>query len=529
MPAPRKVIVLSGPVSSGKSTLGKGLARFGFEILKTRDIIARTAASEDRLAFQKEGDRLDTETRGRWVLDELAKLIRSSPSSMFVVDSVRIKEQIEHIRGAYRQVVHVHLTAPLGVLEQRYNERIRGRLDQPFFSRVRENSTEANVESLQIMADAVIDTNRCLARDVLARALGHLAPHMTSQRGYVDLIVGGQYGSEGKGQVAAYIAPEYDLLVRVGGPNAGHKVFENPPYTHYQLPSGTRRCDAKLLLAPGMVINVDKLRKETSECGVSANRLRIDPQVMIISEEDIGNEERVRQRIGSTKQGVGRATARRITNREPGAVKLARDVEELKPYLQPASDVLAEAYARGDRVLVEGTQGFGLSLFHGSYPHVTSRDTSVSGCLSEAGIPPSRVRRVVMVCRTYPIRVQNPEGGTSGPMSTEIGWEEIGARSGIPIEELKMTEKTSTTNRDRRVAEFDWDLLRRASLANGPTDIAVTFADYHSVKNRDAKRIEQLQPETINFIEDVERVSGAHVSLISTGFNPRPIIDRRKW
>ena len=105
----------------------------------------------------------------------------------------------------------------------------------------------------------------------------------------------------------------------------------------------------------------------------------------------------------------------------------------------------------------------------------------------------------------------------------------ISERSGIPLKELETTETTSTTNRRRRIGEFDWSLLRRASLLNRPTDIALTFADYLTIENRAAKRFEQLTPDTINFIQEVERVSGARVSLITTGFNLRSIIDRRSW
>ena len=181
-------------------------------------------------------------------------------------------------------------------------------------------------------------------------------------------------------------------------------------------------------------------------------------------------------------------------------------------------------------MLIEGTQGAGLSLFHGSYPHVTSRDTSVAGCLSEAGIPPSRVRRVVMVCRTHPIRVQSPRGGTSGPMGEhEIDWGVIAERSRIPLEALKKSELTSTTHRQRRVSEFNWDLLRRAAALNGPTDIALTFVDYLNPTNADARRFDRLDPKTINFIEEVQRVAAAPVSLISTRFGFRSIIDRRAW
>jgi adenylosuccinate synthase len=211
--------------------------------------------------------------------------------------------------------------------------------------------------------------------------------------------------------------------------------------------------------------------------------------------------------------------------------KLAKDISDLKPFIKDTREVLEEAFYNRKRVLLEGTQGTGLSLYHGNYPHVTSRDTTVAGCLAEAGISPSRVRKVVMVCRTYPIRVQSPEGEgkTSGPMSQEITLDEISQRSGIDINELKKIETTSTTKRRRRIGEFDWAILRKAASLNAPTDIALTFSDYLSIKNREARRFEQLNPDTIQFIQEIERVAAAPVSLISTRFHSRSIIDRRAW
>jgi adenylosuccinate synthase len=114
-------------------------------------------------------------------------------------------------------------------------------------------------------------------------------------------------------------------------------------------------------------------------------------------------------------------------------------------------------------------------------------------------------------------------------MSQELSWRKISIRSGVSYSELQDKEKTSTTNRRRRVAEFDWELLRKAASLNGPTDIALTFADYIRVENRNARRFEQLSEETIRFIEEIERVAGAPVSLISTRFKSRSIIDRRSW
>ena len=158
---------------------------------------------------------------------------------------------------------------------------------------------------------------------------------------------------------------------------------------------------------------------------------------MTISDKDVDAEEGLYRRIGSTKQGVGAATARRITDRGKKTVVLAAQVRELAHYIRPTYEVVFDALSANKRILIEGTQGTGLSLYHGDYPYVTSRDTSVSGCLSEVGIAPKRVRRVIMVCRTYPIRVESPPGGSSGPLSIEIDWGTVSERSGLAEEETR--------------------------------------------------------------------------------------------
>jgi adenylosuccinate synthase len=232
--------------------------------------------------------------------------------------------------------------------------------------------------------------------------------------------------------------------------------------------------------------------------------------------------------IGSTGQGVGAASARRINDRgQTGAdlVRHAKDIPELKDYCCDVQEILEDAYLKRSRILLEGTQGTTLSMLHGPYPYVTSRDTTASGCLADAGIAPSRVRRVIMICRTYPIRV----GGPSGEIQGEIDWTTIEKRAGLPESTLKQLEKTTTTKRDRRVGEFDWEQLRRSALLNAPTDIALTFVDYIDAKNKNAFRFEQLTPATLQFIDEVERVTGVRVSMVSTDFSWRNVIDRRAW
>jgi adenylosuccinate synthase len=533
------IVVLSGPIAAWKTTLCDDLvSRFGFSVFKTRELIQELLKDvpSERGALQKAGESLDKKTKGEWVAQSLAKKIQGlGIEGDIVVDSVRIKRQIDGLRRAFgSRIVHVHLTADEAILRRRYEARRRkARIKElPSYDDAKADPTEMGVEGLKDCADVVINTGRCTASDVTVRVASRLGLYGGRVQPLVDVLIGGEYGSEGKGHISSYLAPEYDYLVRVGGPNAGHKVYEEPyPYTHHQLPSGTRRCEARLIIGPGAVLSVPMLLKEIAECGVAVDRLSIDPFAMLIEKGDIRFEERtLKGEIGSTAQGVGKATSRKIlrTAARP-KVRLAKDSPDLKPYLRETLRVLDEAFSLGKRVFVEGTQGTGLSLHHGHFPYVTSRDTSGSGCLAEAGIAPTRVRRTIMVVRSYPIRVQSPKNSSSGPMGLDLTWAEISRRSRIPITELQKSERTSTTNRRRRVAEFNWTLFRKAVSLNGPSDIALTFADYIDIENRDARRFEQLNEETLRFVEEIECVASAPVSLIATRFDHRSIIDRRAW
>jgi adenylosuccinate synthase len=426
---------------------------------------------------------------------------------------------------------NVHITASETTCAGRYEDR---RARQEFteaasYGDVRSDETERAIEDLAPLADIVVNTDRDSEEDVVVRVAAQLGLLDREHAPCVDVIVGGQYGSEGKGNIAYHLAPEYDLLIRVGGPNAAHKVpLASGEYTHFMLPSGTLAGNAQLLIGPGAVVYLPELFREIADADIDYKRLSIDPQTMIIEDDDKAAEAELRERIRSTASGAGQATARRVLRGE--GVRLARDVSDLEPYLRSAGDVLERAYAQRWRIMLEGTQGSGLSLYHGAYPYVTSRDTNVPGCLAEAGIAPARVRRVVMVVRAYPIRV----GGTSGPMTSEITWEEVERRAGLPSGTLSAPDKelTSKTKTKRRVGEFEWDSVRRAAVLNAPTDIALTFADYIDASNADAWRYEQLSPKTLQLIDELEGLTGARVSLISTGFMQyaaRRLIDRRAW
>ena len=531
-----QIVILSGQISSGKTTLSKGLSKhYGMKIFKTSEILKDKIGREKQIVrriLQEKGDKLDWETGGKWVLDELNSWIGQQKNVHgVIVDSARIKEQIVYLKDYFwPHVAHIHLTAHKNELEHRFKSRRNGILDKESeYSGIKQNQTESQIEELAKIADLVIDTKRSTERDVLTRAICYVDTPVGTGRGYVDVIIGGQYGSEGKGQIAAYLANEYDILVRVGGPNAGHSVFDSKAkYIFHQIPSGSRvNKVAKLLIGPGAVIDPNKLLSEIQEHEIDEKRLCVDENAMIINEQDKKNEESLVAMIGSTGQGVGFATARRITDRDRKVI-LARDVEELSTYVGSTLKILEKAYKESKRILLEGTQGTGLSLYHGFYPHVTSRDTTVSACLSESGIAPKRVRRVIMVCRTYPIRVQSPPDSTSGPLQ-ELTWDDIAERSGYEVGVLWAAEKTSTTKKQRRIGEFEWENIHKAAVLNGATDIALTFTDYINKNNIEAMRYEQLTPATLNFIEEVERVTETPVTLISTGFNEHSVIDRRLW
>ncbi|MGH6811068.1 MAG: adenylosuccinate synthetase [Methylocella sp.] len=534
-----RIVVLSGPVGAGKTSLAAAFSeRYSATIIKTRELIRKQLpnVNEERGALQRAGEKLDKADGGAWVKNSLVRFIEDNvggpaASGFFVVDSARIPGQVKSIREAYGTAVHhIHVDASDDELAKRYAERDAKTKEFQNYEDVRKSKTEREVGKLADLADTVVATDRCTPEAVLGRsfALLGLYPRITTP--LVDVLVGGQYGSEGKGNIVGHIAPEYSLLVRVGGPNAGHKVFAEPePEAYFHLPSGTARAPkAQLLLGAGAVIYPPKLMQEIAFHHIDADRLSIDPSAMVIEDADIDQEKKLLASISSTAQGVGAASARKIMGRGgkiSPPVRFAKDIADLRPFIRDSQAILEEAYVRREHVLLEGTQGTSLSLHHGLYPHVTSRETSVAGCLADAGIACMRVRRVVMVCRTYPIRV----GGPSGDMKLEISYEELAQRSGIDIGELKKTETTTTTKRQRRLAEFDWEQLRRSTTLNGPTDIALTFVDYLDKTNRESYRFDQLTLDAVRFIEEVERVSGVPVSLISTNFHWRNIIDRRAW
>lgn len=334
------------------------------------------------------------------------------------------------------------------------------------------------------------------------------------------VVVGGQYGSEGKGKVSAFIARQenIDICVRCGGPNSGHSLVDESgnAIVLRQLPTGFVNPRTRLLIPAGALIDPTVLKQEIDFLSLHPSRIGIDEKCFIIEERDRKTERvlRLRERLSSTLCGVGAAVSRRVLRAEDA--KLAKDATERYPWLgQFLTDVSEEVNVgldHGKDVLVEGTQGFGLSLYHSDhYPHCTSRDTTASGFLSEVGVSPRLVTEIVMVFRTFPIRVA---GEQAGPMKDEITWEQLREESGYPH---PIEERTSVTHKVRRVSRFDWELARKAVLTNRPSKIAVNGLDYLDYKNLGLAQFGNVTAKVRQFLGELESRLGLQADYIGVG------------
>lgn len=344
---------------------------------------------------------------------------------------------------------------------------------------------------------------------------------ITMNRMGLTVLVGGQYGSEGKGKISGYLAREFQMAIRTGGPNAGHSLeYGGKIYAMRSVPCAFVNPSCLLGIGAGAVIDIDVLKKEIETTSLRPGRLIIDPHVGVIEQRHRSAEEELGKRIGSTKEGVGAAMSDRVLRKED--FKMVRDYPELKEWLGDVSGRANDIIDKGGNVFLEGTQGFGLSLYGGPFPFTTSRDTTPAAFCSEAGLSPRLVNQIIMVIRTFPIRV----GGNSGPMNSEMTWEEVERRMGASIDEREKI--TTVTKRLRRVSEFDYSEVARAAMVMRPTQVAVNFVDYINLKDHGKRKFDDLSDESKKFISKVEEETKTPVTLIGTGPMSADIIDLRK-
>ncbi|WP_428043545.1 adenylosuccinate synthetase [Candidatus Avelusimicrobium faecicola] len=328
----------------------------------------------------------------------------------------------------------------------------------------------------------------------------------------IDIVCGGQAGDEGKGKISAYLSYKgsYAYCVRVGGPNAGHTVVQNgTSYTLKNIPSGFLNPATKLVLGAGAYTKTEWLLKELEVTG-TAERLIIDPHAVLITEEETARERgasHFMSHIGSVGTGLGQAVKDRIERRN---VKFAKDEPLLKEFIQDVPELLNKALDRGEDILLEGTQGIKLSLLHGEYPFVTSRDTTAATFLGEAGLGPKSVRDVYVVFKPYITRVG------PGPLAHEMTDEKE-----LEIYHTKGHEIGSVSKRLRRIGAFEKTSASRAIMINNCTKIAITHIDMFAGNDR-VKKYEDFTPQAKAFLEDLKALSREvyphpEIALISTG------------
>ena len=329
------------------------------------------------------------------------------------------------------------------------------------------------------------------------------------------VVVGGFFGDEGKGKIISYLAMKDNpkIIVRGGaGPNAGHTIRDGDKiYKVRMLPSGFLNKNARVLIGPGVVINPSVLLKEIQDFDASG-RAFIDKHCGIIEESHLTRDSKgeLKEKIGSTGSGTGPANADRAMR----VLKLAKDFDSLSSLMVDVADEINSAISLNQNVLVEGTQGTFLSLWHGRYPFVTSKDVTASGICADVGLGPKKVDEVIVVFKSYVTRV-----GT-GPLAKELTLEEA--------ENKGWSEFGTVTGRQRRAADFDFDLARRAIMLNSATQISITKLDVIFPECAGKTSFDELSKDAQLFIKNIENKLNTPVTIIGTGPAINEIIDRRK-
>jgi len=330
------------------------------------------------------------------------------------------------------------------------------------------------------------------------------------------VVVGGFFGDEGKGKIISYLAlkDKPSIAARGGvGPNAGHTVqYRGHTYGLRMIPSAFVYEKSRLLIGAGVAVNPTILLKEMRETGTEG-RVGVDRNCPIIEERHVAQEaesEYLSKKIGSTKSGVGACHAERVLR----MARLAADIQELSNYVTDVAGEVNDALDRGKNVLVEGTQGTFLSLYHGTYPYCTGKDVTASAICSDVGVGPTMVDEVIIVFKSYVTRV----GG--GPLEGEIPREEAEKRNWL--------EMATVTGRERRAAPFNTHLAKRAAKINGATQIAITKLDVLFPQMAGIRKYAKLSKPAKEFLEDITAEVGVPVTLIGTGPSAADIIDRRR-
>lgn len=360
--------------------------------------------------------------------------------------------------------------------------------------------------------------------------------------GKMHVIMDTQWGSSGKGKLAAYLAMKHNCSASVCnfGPNAGHTtVFDDDSKVMLRfLPSASANRETELVLGPDCVFSVADLDKELEMVG-GHGRTYIHPHACVLTSEHAERAKKTGEHIAGTMKGTGHALADKLL-RKQGTV-LAKHVPAIRSMITNTRGVLYDALRTGP-VLNEMAQGFDLSLNWGrEWPYCTSRDVTVGTALNNAGLPASVLGDVWGVVRPFPIRVgniykDNGNNGLFGDMSEkemlgwsgpcwddqrELTWDEVTKLSGSPA---PLLERTTVTQRVRRVFTFSTKQLFEFCIANEPTHLFVNFIqylDWSVAGETDPDKL--VGSESVRlFLREVEKIAQtfnpqARVALVGTG------------
>jgi adenylosuccinate synthase len=318
----------------------------------------------------------------------------------------------------------------------------------------------------------------------------------------IRVVVGAQFGSEGKGMITGHLAKMHpdSLGVRVGGPNAGHCVIgrDGVKYALRQLPVGAVVNDAPIAIAPGSEIDLAVMAKELEQTQHfnTLERLVVSPEATIIQDSHKRAEARIG--TGTTGKGIGAARCARLMR---NAYRFG-DAASLFRVITGDVGAMCDSY---EDVLIEGTQGYGLGSHAGYYPFCTSGDCRVQDFLAQSGVSFYRYSEVIpyVVARLHPIRI----AGNSGPLPNETTWEQLGIEP----------EYTTVTHKERRVGHWDPQLVFEALEANGGPKaiLAVTFLDYEFPPVAEQRNI--TDPDALERIAHIEAQLDHPVHLVGTG------------
>lgn len=321
----------------------------------------------------------------------------------------------------------------------------------------------------------------------------------------IDMILDLQYGSTGKGLIAGYLAKRepYDTAICAFATNAGHTYIDAARGLHVmtqQLPTAiTSPTVKRVLIGPGSAIHLETLRAEIALYApyLEGKRILIHPHAAVV--EDYHAEQEIadgRTKMGSTAKGVGAAYVERIRRdiENPNVIARRVSTDDSLHGMIASLDEYRDALLSAESVIVEGAQGFSLSMYHGQYPYTTSRDVTPWQVAADCGIPFrwASYIQVVGTLRTFPIRVNNRDG-SSGPSyedQDEISWSDIGLDA----------ELTTVTKLPRRVFTFSQQQLQEALLHCGGywnTRLFLNFANYVRDPDELAALIERIETPTV--------------------------------